>query len=140
MCIRDRSWANQTGGGIALTGTASSFIGPAGATYTITDGSASYGTVTPGATASCTSTGNCYSLSVAGSRPAPHWDASFVESLSSGGPKSWTMHVGGSFTDVSAASPFFRDIETLLHRGVTGGCSATTYCPANSLSLIHISE
>ena len=30
------------------------------------------------------------------------------------------------------SNPFFRFIEMLLHRGVTGGCSPTTYCPSSS--------
>jgi hypothetical protein len=130
----DPSWTNQTGGGVNLTGTLSSFLGPAGATYTITDGSAAYGVVAPGATARCsTATGNCYGVSIAaGARPETHWDASVVESLSSGGPKSWTLHVGGSFADVPAGNPFFRFVEILLHRGITGGCSGNLYCPGSA--------
>ena len=47
--------------------------------------------------------------------------------------KLWGLHVGRSFTDVPPTSPFYRFIETLLHHSVTGGCTATTYCPsANS--------
>ena len=37
-----------------------------------------------------------------------------------------------SFTDVPRTNPFYRFIETLLHRGVTGGCTPTTYCPAGA--------
>ncbi len=29
-------------------------------------------------------------------------------------------------------SGFYRFIETILHRNVTGGCTATAYCPTNS--------
>jgi large repetitive protein len=39
------------------------------------------------------------------------------------------VHVGASFTDVPRTNPFYRFIETLLHRAVTGGCSGTAYCP-----------
>jgi predicted TIM-barrel enzyme len=39
------------------------------------------------------------------------------------------LHIGGSFTDVATSSPFYRFIETLLHYDVTGGCTATAYCP-----------
>jgi hypothetical protein len=48
--------------------------------------------------------------------------------------KPWTLHVGGSFADVPAASPYYRFIETLLHNGVTGGCGGGNYCapPATS--------
>ena len=44
----------------------------------------------------------------------------------------WLLHVGDSFTDVPRANGFYRFVETLLHHGVTGGCPATTYCPASS--------
>jgi predicted TIM-barrel enzyme len=33
---------------------------------------------------------------------------------------------------VAAASPFYRFVETLLHHGVTGGCSGGQYCPASA--------
>jgi hypothetical protein len=64
-----------------------------------------------------------------------HWDASAVESLlpdTQGQQKRWLLHVGGSFSDVSRASGFYRFIETIVHHGVTGGCSATQYCPSAS--------
>jgi hypothetical protein len=32
---------------------------------------------------------------------------------------------------VPIASPFYRFIETLLHYDVTGGCTASSYCPGN---------
>jgi predicted outer membrane repeat protein len=131
--IVDPGWTNLTGGGVNLTGTLSSFIGPPGATYTINDGSAAYGVVTPGATARCSAAGNCYIISIAAaSRPEVHWDASAVESLSSGGPKAWALHVGGSFGDVTASNIFYRDVEIMLHRGITGGCGGNLYCPANA--------
>jgi hypothetical protein len=46
-----------------------------------------------------------------------------------GQAKVWTLHVGESFPDVPPAHPFYRFVETLLHVGVTAGCTATTYCP-----------
>jgi predicted TIM-barrel enzyme len=33
---------------------------------------------------------------------------------------------------VATTNPFYRFIETLLHHSVTGGCTATEYCPASS--------
>jgi hypothetical protein len=42
--------------------------------------------------------------------------------------------LGDSFTDVPRSNGFYRFVETLLHRGVTGGCGATTYCPTNPTS------
>jgi hypothetical protein len=129
------SWRN-TGGAVipALAGAASAFIGPAGATYTIDDAVAAYGSVNAGATATCTTTGNCYAVTVtASTRPILHWDPTITETVTPpGSTKVWTLHVGASFTDVSTTSSFYRFIETLLHKGVTGGCAADTYCPTAS--------
>lgn len=35
------------------------------------------------------------------------------------------------FTDVPTSHPFYGDIEALARSGVTGGCSATRYCPTS---------
>jgi hypothetical protein len=128
------SWRNDTGAPAAVTGAASSFTGPAGPTYTITDATADYGTVAAGATASCTASGNCYGLNIPtpASRPSLHWDSTVLETLSSSETKTWTLHVGNSFTDVPTTSPFYRFVETLLHKSVTGGCGPDTYCPTSS--------
>jgi hypothetical protein len=134
------SWLNADFAARTFSGIASAFAGPGSPgdpTYTIADASAGYGTVATGATGSCTVTGNCYALgiTVPTNRPAPHWDAAFTETLtpaSLGAVKRWTVHVGESFADVPRANPYYRFIETLLHAGVTGGCSATAYCPAAS--------
>ena len=129
------AWKNQTSLAASLTGGASSFTGPAGASYTIPDAAASYGSVAAGATKSCTTVPNCFSLSVSApaTRPAGHWDMTFIEKPTLGGttddaPMKWTLHVGDSFTDVPRSYPFYRKIETLFHNGVTVGCTATTYC------------
>jgi hypothetical protein len=126
----------QNAGTAVLTsasGTLSSFSGPAGPTYTILDGTASYGTIAIGASASCASTGNCYTLGItAATRPLQHWDASVLETFSpAAATKTWTLHVGNSFSDVPAGSPFYRFVETILHKSVTGGCTTASYCPAN---------
>jgi 2',3'-cyclic-nucleotide 2'-phosphodiesterase/3'-nucleotidase/2',3'-cyclic-nucleotide 2'-phosphodiesterase/3'-nucleotidase/5'-nucleotidase len=66
------------------------------------------------------------------SRPAVHLDGYLGETLTPeaiGVGKPWTLHVGGSFADVPAASPYYRFIETLLHNGVTGGCGGASFCP-----------
>jgi hypothetical protein len=74
-------------------------------------------------------------VSVSGARPAVHWDSTLLETLSpTGTPKTWTLHVGDSFADVPDTSPFYRFIETIFHRGVTAGCGADNYCPANPTS------
>jgi hypothetical protein len=124
------TWRNdgtlvQTG----VTGTLSNFTGPVGPTYTINDSSAAYGDIAAGGTATCTA--NCYGVTAtSATRPAQHWDTTALETLSVPGQNAtWQLHVGGSFDDVPSTSPFYRFIETLFHNAVTGGCSATSYCP-----------
>jgi cysteine-rich repeat protein len=125
------SWRNAATAALPLTGALSSLTGPPGPAYGIGDGSAAYGTVAAGATASCG--GDCYRVSVnADTRPQTHWDATGAEVLSSNGFKSWALHVGQSFVDVPKANPFYRFVEVLLHRGITAGCNANSYCPTFS--------
>jgi hypothetical protein len=38
--------------------------------------------------------------------------------------------VGDSFTDVPSTSPFYRFVETIFHKGITGGCGEGLYCPS----------
>jgi hypothetical protein len=125
------TWRNFNGADQTFGGTLANITGPAGATYGITDGTASYGTVGNDTAAQCT---DCYSVSVNNpARPVQHWDASVVETITpdaQGQQKKWVLHVGKSFTDVPSASPFYRFVETLLHKGVTGGCGGTNYCPS----------
>ncbi len=131
------AWRNATAGPLTASGTASSFVG-AGAPglYTIPDGTASYGTVAGGQSASCVAAGDCYRLSVGvpGARPEVHWDATFGEATSTGSLKTWVMHIGDTFTDVPRSSPFYRFVETLLHHGITGGCAAGLYCPGSAVT------
>ena len=128
------AWRNVSGFALAVDGALANHAGPAGPAYAIPDAAASYGTIASTGTASCTAAGNCYTVAnSATSRPATHWDTTAVETLApSGTTKTWTLHVGESFTDVPPSNPFFRFIEILLHRGVTGGCTPATYCPASS--------
>ena len=127
------TWRNIGTGAITLTGAATAFTGPAGPTYSAVDAAAAYPAMAPAASAPCS---DCYGLAItAASRPALHWDSTFVETVNpSGAAKTWTLHVGDSFTDVPASSGFFRFVETILHRSVTSGCTATTYCPQASTS------
>jgi hypothetical protein len=125
------AWRNVNGAPLTFTGAASSLTGPPGATYTLLDPAATYGTVANGATGSCV---GCYLVSVSQppTRPATHWDLTLQEAIappSLGQIKVWTLHVGASFPDVPPSHPFYRFVETLLHVGVTSGCTATTYCP-----------
>jgi len=127
------TWRNDSSLAVTnVTGTFSTFTGPATAIYNLTDASATYGNIAAGASATCTA--DCYGVMVsAATRPAVHWDSTVLETLSVAGQnKTWTLHIGGSFADVSPANPFYRFVETILHKNVTGGCTATTYCPTTS--------
>ena len=125
-------WENDLTVDQTFTGTASNLSGPSGPTYTINDSSADYGTLPGGAFTACS---DCYLMTVSGTRPADHWDATFTEDLSSNSiSKVWTLHVGGSFADVPVSHPFYTYVETLLHNDVTGGCGGGSYCPDSSVT------
>jgi outer membrane protein assembly factor BamB len=129
------TWRNITAAAITLTGTASNFGGPAGATYTLNDAAASYGSIAPGASANCfTVTGNCYRVTVSNpaTRPAVHWDAVLREALSAGDTETLLLHVGHSFSDVPDTDLMYRNIETLAHNNVTLGYGNGTYGPTAS--------
>jgi Metallo-peptidase family M12/IPT/TIG domain/S-layer homology domain len=130
------SWRNVTASPLALTGTASAFTGPAGAIYSLLDSSAGYGTIPPGATVDSFTAGlPSYRLSVSNpaTRPAAHWDATFLETLSNGVTKTWTLHVGQSFSDVPVSNVSYASVENIFHNGITTGCAAGLYCPAVDL-------
>ncbi len=133
--VVEPSWQDVLTVPLSFTGTASAFTGPAGPVYVLDDILADYGTAGPGAATDCwgaTPANDCYRLSVTGTRPAAHWDATFDETL--GGPhafaRTWTLHIGDSFSDVQASEPFYPFIENLFHNAVTGGCGTDAYCPA----------
>jgi len=130
------SWFNAGASAASPTGTATSFTGPSGVTYGISDASASYGSVAAGTSASCLNGGNCYAISIStpASRPVQHWDATLSETLSTGESKSWLVHVGESFTDVPTSLGVYRFVETLLHDGVTAGCGGTLFCPSSNVT------
>jgi hypothetical protein len=128
------SWRNINGAAQTFGGTLSNLTGPPGATYTITDATASYGTVANNTAAPCV---DCYMVQVNDPNPRPllHWDASTVESITpvtQGQEKGWTVHIGRSFSDVPLTNPFYRFIETLLHFSITSGCGGGNYCPGNN--------
>jgi hypothetical protein len=128
------AWTNTGGSPIALTGATSNFTGPAGAVYNNPDATANYGTIGVAAQGTCATTGDCYVVAVtAATRPATHWDATIVETMTpTAAGKTWVLHLGDSFSDVPASSPFYRFVETILHKDVTGGCTAAAYCPTAS--------
>ncbi|MGE5278071.1 MAG: S-layer homology domain-containing protein [Acidobacteriota bacterium] len=126
------SWKNLGASAVDASGVASSFTGPAGPTYSLVDGLANYGIVVPGASKSCASASDCYTMFVssASPRPATHWDATFLETINTATPpKTWILHLGDSFTDVLRSNAFYRKIETIFHNQITVGCTLTRYCP-----------
>jgi hypothetical protein len=135
------TWKNTLAGTMTVTGTVSDFGGPAGGTYTVDDAIADYGSIAEGDSTDCeTATGNCYQITVSGSpRPATHWDSSFLETLSNGLSKTWAVHIGESFTDVPTSQLFYRAIESVLHGGITTGCTGTTYCPGDKVTRAQMS-
>lgn len=125
------AWTNVGTLASSLAGSVEGFDGPGTSNYRVQDGAAQYATAAPGVESDCRQTGDCYRLSVSppSSRPSRHWDATFDEHVSAPADRSWTLHLGGSFADVSRSNLFYREIETLLHNGVTSGCDASRYCP-----------
>ena len=123
--------------GFALTGAPSNFTGPGAgvaAFYTIPDSRADYGSRSPPGPANClTATGDCYLVNIGGNRgpvpgpPGRHDRRDADAGRCSDRPrpmliKTWTLHVGESFTDVSTdlgVDPFYPFIETIFHKGVT---------------------
>jgi len=122
-------WRNDSSASQAFQGRVVASA-PAGMTVTI-DPDTDYPTLPPGTADYCTAP--CYAGSVAGQRPTGHVDLNLDETLlpdAQGQTRRWLVHVGSSFADVPASNPFYRWVETILHRGVTGGCTPTTYCPS----------
>ncbi len=127
-------WHNGSAAAIAATGTASALAGPAGATISLLDTAAGYGTIAAGGDGTCSADSYGLGVSDPPARPAAHWDLTFVENLSTGGSKTWTVHVGRSFADVPPEHWAYRFVETIYHEGVTSGCGAAAYCPEQPLS------
>ncbi len=127
------SWRNTEATPANLAGAAALFTGPAGTTYSLLDGLSDYGEIAAGATAGCTE--DCFQLRLSTptalpqARPSTHWDASIEEVVTGGGRVRRPLHVGDSFSDVPRSYLFYRRVETVLHHGITVGCTTTTYCP-----------
>ncbi|HET9794204.1 MAG TPA: DUF11 domain-containing protein, partial [Thermoanaerobaculia bacterium] len=108
-----------------------------GVTYSVDDATADYGVIPAHTQSDCnsaTANGDCYEFTVnmPGDRPVQHWDTHFTETLSTGETKTWTLHIGDSFTDVPRSDVFYRFIETIFHNHITLGCqpaSAFVFCP-----------
>ena len=136
------SWYNPGVYPFSLKGVLVVFDGPPGPTYTVVDPFSDYATITPGSAVNCNdATGDCYDLQLSGGRPAPHWDARIQEAVGENSLRQaptateavddWTLHVGESFPDVPPGNLFYAFIENIFHNGVTGGCAAPNYCPAD---------
>jgi hypothetical protein len=112
------------------------FTGPLGAAYSIDDDVAAYDVLPTGESKSCEETGDCYAVTVSDpiTRPVQHWDALFQEQTTMSLPHTWVLHLGESFPDVPPANTFYRFIETLFHKEVTGGCAGGGYCPGNPVT------
>jgi hypothetical protein len=127
------TWHNGSGASQTWPATLAAFEG--WGQPTIVDGAGSYGTVPDGATQTCV---DCYRVGLAPTdpRPAVHVDDTATELLEDGtdGTAYWPVHIGGSFPDVPRSSPFYRSVETILHRGVTAGCTPSTYCPGQPVT------
>ncbi|HTY42355.1 MAG TPA: S-layer homology domain-containing protein [Thermoanaerobaculia bacterium] len=130
------AWTNIEGTDLVLSST-TPMVQDSGLMDFEFDTTANYGTVAPGATADCfDATGDCFVGDVPRSdqRPSPHWDVHFDETLNGKWAYRWTIHIGGSFADVSLSDQFYKYIETLFHHGVTGGCGGGDYCPSNPVT------
>jgi len=120
-----------------VTASLSDFSTDAGLGAFAIDDEASYGVPWMGQIVDCrTQSGNCYLLKLINptSRPALHIDAHVTETTVHGAEATWTMHVGGSFTDVPTDHWAYAFIERMLHNGVTAGCGSSSYCPDATVS------
>ena len=136
-------WVNDGAAPVALTGSAANLTGGVGTVPTIDDPTADYGVIPAGGHADCLSaTADCYAMTLTGDRSLQpvHFDVTFDETVTPLAPlKTWTLHVGESFGDVSndtSTNPFYPKIETILHNGVTGGCAVgppALFCPGNNV-------
>jgi len=135
--VLQTAWINDTNEAVAsIFGQTPLFSGPPGADYTINDDTAFYDVLPTGVAKSCIQENDCYSVTVSDppTRPTQHWDATFQENTNMSLPHTWVLHLGKSFPDVPPDNNFYRFIETIFHRGVTGGCVGGGYCPANPVT------
>jgi hypothetical protein len=129
IALAEPEWRNN-GASAAFTGL---FSGPAGV-LAVLDGVANYGTVSNGALSDCWKTGDCHRLYVDASlRPGVHWDLPVSEQAGATN-RSWSLHVGASFSDVPPSHWAYPYVESLLHHGATAGCGSGRYCPASTIS------
>ncbi|HET9795946.1 MAG TPA: S-layer homology domain-containing protein [Thermoanaerobaculia bacterium] len=135
--VLNPSWSTATENLNSVTAALSNFhrIGQTAAeSYSIVKETADYGSIAKNDTHDCLSGNdkpNCYALAatLSGPRPAAHMDARVTETLIGNVTKTWTLHMGGSFIDVPANTPYYPFVESIFHNGVTVGCAARYFCP-----------
>jgi hypothetical protein len=135
--VLETAWINDSNEAVeSILGTGPLFTGPPGASYTVNDDTAFYDVLPTGVSKSCIEENDCFSVTVSNpaSRPVQHWDALFQEDTNMSLPHTWVLHMGGSFPDVPPANTFYRFVETLFHKQVTGGCAGGGYCPTSPVT------
>ena len=135
--VLQTAWINDTDEVVeSILGRSPLFTGPFGADYTINDDTAFYDVLPTGVSKSCIEENDCFSVTVSDPSPRPvqHWDALFQEYTNMSLPHTWVLHLGKSFPDVPPDNTFYRFVETLFHKQVTGGCAGGGYCPTNPVT------
>jgi len=135
--VLQTAWINDSAEAVeSILGTGPLFTGPPGANYTVNDDTAFYDVLPTGVSKSCIEENDCFSVTVSNpaSRPVQHWDALFQEDTNMSLPHTWVIHLGKSLPDVPPDNQFYKLIETLFHKGVTGGCAGGGYCPTNPVT------
>ena len=137
--VVEPTWTNRTAGGLAVTGTASDFSGPAGPTYDINIGTANYGTIPATSSAELLRRDGQRATSRHGlqrgrapraalGRPAPGEDRR--RAFPRRGP-STSATASRTCLRQHPSIPF---VENLFHNGITGGCAGGGYCPASDVT------
>ncbi len=101
------AWVNDTAGDLALSGTATDFSGPAGATYTLDDAAADYGTIAAGATGSCSTTATTWIVNVGqgGTNFVDQVSGNSTSTIHVGDTVHWVWVEGGSHSSTSGPCP-----------------------------------
>ena len=122
------------------SGAASGVRGPAGATYTLADASAAYGSPAAGRAGELLDRDRRTAIAADGarvppSRPAAHWDATVTrEGQRDGGEDLDPPRRRQLRRRAGRGTASMPKIENLLHNGVTAGCSAGNFCPDTSVT------
>ena len=127
------SWQNLNGAAQTFGGNLALYSGR-GRHVAISDSTAGYGTVANGATAACS---DCYAVS----RGPVHASAALGllrgrdhRARQPGTAEAVDLPRGRQLRGRAEQRRFYRFVETMLHNGITTGCSPTRYCPLSSTS------